>query len=100
MHRAFRYAVAISSLALASTLAPTAADAQCGGFCLYEVATPQQGVSYAGAGAVAEDAATVWLNPAGMTRIETNEMLFQVTDAMLIQAGTRDIASPSASRAT
>src|SRR5262245_46611095 len=50
-------------------LAPAAAHAQCGGFCIYEVATPQMGSSYAGAGATADDAATAYLNPAGMTRL-------------------------------
>src|SRR5262249_61409471 len=56
-----------SAAILAFALAPATAGAQCGGFCIYEVATPQMGSSYAGAGATADDAATAYLNPAGMT---------------------------------
>jgi long-chain fatty acid transport protein len=54
---------------LSLSLMSVSAGAQCGGFCVYEVATPQMGSSYAGAGATADDAATAFLNPAGMTRL-------------------------------
>src|SRR5262245_50182774 len=53
----------------------SAALAQCGGFCIYEVASPQMGSSYAGAGATAQDAATAYLNPAGMTRLKRVQTL-------------------------
>jgi long-chain fatty acid transport protein len=68
--RVLRVAIATWSVAiLAVALAPATAGAQCGGFCIYEVATPQMGSSYAGAGATADDAATAYLNPAGMTEL-------------------------------
>ena len=51
------------------------AYAQCGGLCLYEVGHPLQGASSAGAGAAAQDASTVLFNPAGMTRLQGNEVL-------------------------
>ena len=46
------------------------ARAQCGALCLYEIGTPDSARSAAGAGARAEDAATTYWNPAGMTRLE------------------------------
>lgn len=62
-------------IALASPLLAGSAQAQCGGLCIYEVASPQMGSSYAGAPALAQDAATAYLNPAGMTRLEKAEIL-------------------------
>jgi len=70
-----RVAFAILALVFSSLFSASAARAQCGGFCVYEVATPQMGSSYAGFAAVAQDAATVYLNPAGMTRLEKAEVL-------------------------
>ena len=49
--------------------------AQCGGLCLYEAGHPLQGASSAGAGAAAQDASTALFNPAGMTRLQGNEVL-------------------------
>lgn len=46
------------------------ARAQCGGMCLYELATPDTSRAAAGAGALADGPATAWWNPAGMTRLE------------------------------
>lgn len=46
-----------------SFIGAQAATGQCGGFCIYEVGTPQMGSSYAGAGATAQDAG--WLPVVG-----------------------------------
>ncbi len=46
-----------------------------GGLYINEFATPSQGVAGAGAEAVAVDASTTWHNPAGMTRVEGNEVM-------------------------
>jgi len=46
-----------------------------GGIWLYEMATPDQGTAAAGRAALALDASTVWLNPAGMTRLERSQLL-------------------------
>jgi len=74
--RVLRVAIATWSAAIfAFALAPVTASAQCGGFCIYEVATPQMGSSYAGAGATADDAATAYLNPAGMTLLNGTNYL-------------------------
>ncbi len=65
--------IAITFLLLA--LMSTSSYAQCGGLCLYEVGHPLQGASSAGTGAAAQDASTVFFNPAGMTRLHGNEVL-------------------------
>ena len=50
--------------------------AQGGGIGLYEVSTSNAGEAYAGQAAIADDAATAYLNPAGMTRLIGRQMLF------------------------
>ena len=65
----------LATALLALVLVSPTAYAQCGGLCAYEIGSPQMGHAYAGAGATAEDAATAFLNPAGMTRLKDNEVL-------------------------
>ena len=48
---------------------------QAGGLYLYELGTPDVGAAAAGWAARAQDAATVFTNPAGMTRLEKSELL-------------------------
>jgi len=60
--------IAIGTLLLSVTLAPRAARA--GGIELYEIATPDVGLASAGYAARAEDASTLFKNPAGMSRLE------------------------------
>ena len=57
---------------LACTLS---AFAQGGAIAVKEVATPNLGEAYAGQAAVADNASTAYLNPAGMTRLEGSETL-------------------------
>jgi long-chain fatty acid transport protein len=59
----------ISIAAMAVAFSSTPAGAQCGGICLYENTSPDMGRSAAGAGARAQDASTVFWNPAGMTEL-------------------------------
>ena len=54
-------------------LIPDAATA--GGILLYEVGTPDVGLASAGYNARAQDASTVFTNPAGMTRLEGTQVL-------------------------
>ncbi len=49
-----------------------------GGIILYEVGTPDIGLAAAGWSAKAEDAGTVFTNPAGMTRFDRPQFLFGV----------------------
>lgn len=65
----------LAAVALATCALARPARAQCGAICIYEVGTPHMGSSYAGAGAVAQTAATAYLNPAGMTHLEQAEIL-------------------------
>ena len=65
----------ITLVGLVVGLASSSADAQCGAICLYEVGTPEMGRAGAGAGAAAQHAGTAFLNPAGMTRLDENQLL-------------------------
>ena len=56
------------ALALLAMTPPTTAFA--GGFFLYELGTPDVGLASAGYAARAQDASTVFTNPAGMTMLD------------------------------
>ena len=51
----------------------TASWAHAGGLYLYELGTPEVGAAAAGWAARAQDAGTVFTNPAGMTRLKKSE---------------------------
>ena len=53
----------------------TAQEAQASAFALAEQGVSGLGNAYAGAAAVAEDASTVWWNPAGMSRLSRGKHL-------------------------
>lgn len=53
----------------------TAADALAGGLIAYEIGTADVGLASAGYNARAQDASTVFTNPAGMTRLEGTQFL-------------------------
>jgi long-chain fatty acid transport protein len=60
----------VLALSIASALSFMAVErAHAAGFALYEQGISGMGNAYAGAAAVAEDATTVWWNPAGMSRL-------------------------------
>ena len=60
----------VLAVSIASALSFVAAEhARAAGFALYEQGISGMGNAYAGAAAVAEDATTVWWNPAGMSRL-------------------------------
>ncbi len=61
-----------AGILLASLMAPST---QAGGLYLYELGTPDVGTAAAGWAARAQDAGTVFTNPAGMTRLEKSELL-------------------------
>ncbi len=50
-------------------------QAQAGGLLLYETGTPEVGLAAAGWAARAQDAATLVTNPAGMTRLQGDELM-------------------------
>jgi long-chain fatty acid transport protein len=52
-----------------------AGPAAAGGLILYEIGTAEVGLASAGYGARAQDASTVFTNPAGMTRLEGTQVL-------------------------
>jgi len=61
-----------AGILLASLMAPST---QAGGLYLYELGTPDVGTAAAGWAARAQDSATVFTNPAGMTRLKKSELL-------------------------
>jgi long-chain fatty acid transport protein len=67
MNKMFRKSILAAAIAL-----PMAAQA--GGLYLYEVGTSDLGFAGAGTAARAEDASTVYANPAGMTRLAGDQM--------------------------
>ena len=75
------------SLAIAFALGLIAPDAngQGGGPSLYEVGTPDMGLSSAGAGARSRDAATAYTNPAGMTQLTGRHVLFGAYELWVVQ---------------
>ena len=62
--------VACSPTALAMALAVSSGGAAAAGFQLNESSASGLGAAYAGAAAVAEDASTLWNNPAGLSRLQ------------------------------
>ncbi len=62
-------------LLIASLLAGSAFNAQSAGFAIIEQSASGMGNAFAGAAAVAEDASTIYFNPAGMTNLEGTQMV-------------------------
>ncbi len=73
--RAVQYCGLTSAMILFLT---GAIAAQAGGLYLPENGGPINGTAQAGSAAIARDAETAWLNPAGMTRLESPALLFSV----------------------
>ena len=67
--------IKISSLVLAAAAAGFSTQAFSSGFALIEQGASGQGVAYAGAAAVGEDASTVFFNPAAMTRLSGQQIV-------------------------
>jgi long-chain fatty acid transport protein len=68
-----RHVPLVIAAGVAATL--VAAPAGAGGLLAYEVGTADVGLASAGYGARAQDASTVFTNPAGMTRLEGTQFL-------------------------
>ncbi len=91
--------LSLSSQILVLSLASSSVLAS--GFALIEQSASSQGNAYAGAAAVAEDASTVFFNPAGLTRVRPQLVaaLHVIrTSASFTNSGTRDaVGNPIAS---
>jgi len=81
-------ALGIAGLACNSAIA--------GGISLYEVGTPDVGLAAAGYSARAQDAATILTNPAGMVRLEGNQVM---VGTQLLHADMRFSIKPGTSSA-
>lgn len=67
--------VKVSSLALAISLAGFSNQTFSSGFALIENSASGQGNAFAGAAAYAEDASTIWFNPAGMMKLKNDQIV-------------------------
>jgi long-chain fatty acid transport protein len=73
-----------STLALAAAAGFDSAPAHAGGASVYEMGTIDLGTATAGRAALAWDASTAFVNPAGMNRLEDNEAVFGL-EGLVIQ---------------
>ena len=64
-----------AAISLALLSATVATQTQASGFALIENSASGLGNAYAGAAAIAEDASTIWFNPAGMTKLSGSSLL-------------------------
>ncbi len=64
------------ALAVASTLAGASTLASAAGFALIEQSASGMGNAFAGAAATAEDASTIFFNPAGLTKLQGKQATF------------------------
>ena len=75
-------------------IAGVSTASQAGSFGLIENSASGQGAAFAGASAVAEDASTIYFNPAGMTRLSGSEIVVAghilVPDASFTNNGSID----------
>ena len=67
--------VSFSKTLLAVAIASASTISHAGSFGLIEQSASGQGVAYAGASAIAEDASTIYFNPAGMTRLSGSQVV-------------------------
>jgi long-chain fatty acid transport protein len=88
-----RIATAVAGLALALG----AGYAQGAGFILQENSGSGLGNAYAGGAAASEDADTVWTNPAGMSRLKTNQIAAAVNGIFPSMKFSNDGGSKNAS---
>ena len=64
----------IRSAILVATAAGFSSQLQASGFAIIENSASGQGNAYAGAAAIANDASTVWFNPAGMMHLDNDQI--------------------------
>ncbi|MDJ0807755.1 MAG: outer membrane protein transport protein [Gammaproteobacteria bacterium] len=80
------------ALVFAITLAALHESAGAAGFALIENSASGMGSAFAGAAAIGEDASTVWFNPAGMVRLDKQQVAGAL-HAVLPEASYRDEGS-------
>ena len=86
----------LSKLAVALITATLTADAAAAGFALIEQSASGMGNAYAGGAASAEDASTIFFNPAGMSRLPGKQAVLAL-HAIKAQAEFSDTGSSAAS---
>ena len=88
-----------SKTLLAIGIASATSVVQAGSFGLIEQGASGQGVAYAGASAIAEDASTIYFNPAGMTRLSGSQIVVAghviATEAKFTDTGSTGVTGPN-----
>jgi long-chain fatty acid transport protein len=87
-----RYARHCTAALVLATFAAIPVTASAAGFALSEQGVRGLGHAYAGGAALAEDASTIFFNPAGMTRLEGQELVFGMNYIDLRGDFTKDFA--------
>lgn len=80
-------------LGLGLTLCSSASLVQAAGFGLIENSASGMGNAFAGSAATAEDASTVWFNPAGMAELDDNTHVSAAAHIILPKAKFNNVAS-------
>lgn len=75
----FRTALVASALPLIGAMSLLAPDVHAGGFALSEMSAASLGNAHAGGAAAAEDASTLYFNPAGMTRLQGRQFMAAIS---------------------
>ena len=84
-----------AATALAVVLATTSKMCAAAGFAIIEQSASGMGNAFAGAGAVAEDASTIFFNPAGMTKLKGRHQIVGALHAIAPNASFSDSGSLS-----
>ncbi len=93
MNRSSSQTTFIRALSLGCLLALNNAPAHAAGFYLIDQSVSNMGTAYAGGAAMAEDASTVYFNPAGITRIKQPQAIFAINAVLKPTLKFRDEGS-------
>ena len=85
----------VTTASLAAILATVSKIGAAAGFAIIEQSASSMGNAFAGAGAVAEDASTIFFNPAGMTKLTGRHQIVGALHAIAPNASFSDTGSMS-----
>ena len=93
------FKISFSKTLLAVSIASVSSITQAGSFGLIEQGASGQGSAYAGAAAIAEDASTIYFNPAGMTKLSGKQIVVAghviAADAKYTDSGSTGVTGPN-----
>ena len=93
------FKISFSKTLLAVSIASVSTITQAGSFGLIEQGASGQGSAYAGAAAIAEDASTIYFNPAGMTKLSGKQIVVAghviAAEAKYTDSGSTGVTGPN-----